>query len=134
MVSVSLADDMCVPMSKVPHAIKAFQQIAHKYGIIIGTYGHAGDGNLHTKVLINPDREENWRDAEKAVDEIFKAVIELGGLSSGEHGIGITKAPWLNGDVGTMERIKNALDPNNIMNPGKMMQWKSSIISHLRYR
>lgn len=134
MVSVSLADDMCVPMSNVPRAIKAFQQIAEKYGIIIGTYGHAGDGNLHTKVLINPDKEENWHDAEKAVDEIFKAVKELGGLSSGEHGIGITKAPWLNGDVMTMELIKNALDPNNIMNPGKIMQWKSSIISHLRYQ
>ena len=134
MVSVSLADDMCVPMSNVPKAIKAFQQIAEKYGIVIGTYGHAGDGNLHTKVLINPNKEENWLDAEKAVDEIFRTVIELGGISSGEHGIGITKAPWLNGDVVTMELIKKALDPNNIMNPGKIMQWKSSVISHLRYR
>jgi glycolate oxidase len=134
MVSVSLADDMCVPMSKIPYAIKAFQDIAKKYNIIIGTYGHAGDGNLHTKVLINPHDESSWINAENAVSEIYKVVISLGGIASGEHGIGITKAPWINGDIYTMECIKKALDPNNIMNPGKMSQWKKGIISHLRYK
>ena len=133
-VSVSLADDMCVPISKIPYAIKEFQEIAKKYDILIGTYGHAGDGNLHTKVLINPKKDEEWRRAEKAVDEIYKAVQRLGGIASGEHGIGITKSPWINGDIKIMEKIKKALDPNNIMNPGKMGQWKGSIISHLRYR
>ncbi len=133
MVSVSLADDMSVPISKVPYAIKEFQEIAKKYGIIVGTYGHAGDGNLHTKVLINPKSQEAWKRAEKAVDEIYKAVRRLGGIASGEHGIGITKAPWINGDIETMERIKRAIDPNNIMNPGKMEQWKGSIIAYLRY-
>jgi len=133
-VSVSLADDMCVPISKIPYAIKEFQEIAKKYNIIIGTYGHAGDGNLHTKVLINPKEEDEWKRAEKAVAEIYKAVERLGGIASGEHGIGISKAPWINGDVETMEMIKKAIDPNNIMNPGKMTQWKGSIISHLRYR
>jgi glycolate oxidase len=134
MVSVSLADDMSVPMSKIPDAIRAFQEIAEKHGIIIGTYGHAGDGNLHTKVLINPKTAENWQSAERAVGEIFRVVAELGGIASGEHGIGITKAPWINGDTATMERVKGAIDPNNIMNPGKMMQWKQGIITHLRYR
>ena len=133
MVSVSLADDMCLPISKIPYAIKEFQKIAKKYGIIIGTYGHAGDGNLHTKVLIDPTKEENWRNAEKAVDEIYKVVYRLNGIASGEHGIGITKAPWMNGDLSTMEKIKKAIDPNNIMNPGKMMQWKKGIIAYLRY-
>jgi len=133
-VSVSLADDMCVPISRIPYAIKEFQEIARKYNILIGTYGHAGDGNLHTKVLINPKEEDEWRRAEKAVDEIYKAVERLGGIASGEHGIGISKAPWMNGDIKTMDMIKKAIDPNNIMNPGKMMQWKGSIISHLRYR
>ncbi|RLF47349.1 MAG: FAD-binding oxidoreductase [Thermoplasmata archaeon] len=134
MVSVSLADDMSVPISKIPYAIKEFQNIARKYGIIVGTYGHAGDGNLHTKVLINPKNVENWKKAEKAVGEIYKVVYELGGIASGEHGIGITKAPWINGDIETMERIKKAIDPNNIMNPGKMDQWKKSIIAYLRYK
>jgi len=134
MVSVSLADDMSVPISKVPYAIKEFQEIARKYGIIVGTYGHAGDGNLHTKVLINPKSPDAWQRAEKAVDEIYKAVNRLGGIASGEHGIGITKAPWINGDIETMERIKAAIDPKNIMNPGKMEQWRKSIIAYLRYR
>jgi len=134
MVSVSLADDMSVPISKIPHAIKEFQSIAKKYGIIVGTYGHAGDGNLHTKVLINPKDGKNWDRAEKAVDEIYKVVYKLGGIASGEHGIGITKAPWINGDIATMEKIKKAIDPNNIMNPGKMAQWKKGIIAYLRYR
>jgi len=133
MISVSLADDMCLPVSKIPHAIKEFQEIAKKYGIVIGTYGHAGDGNLHTKVLINPRKEENWKKAEEAVKEIYKVVHELGGIASGEHGIGITKAPWINGDIETMERIKKAIDPKNIMNPGKMEQWRKSIIAYLRY-
>ncbi|MEM1513664.1 MAG: FAD-binding oxidoreductase [Candidatus Thermoplasmatota archaeon] len=134
MVSVSLADDMCLPISKIPEAIKEFQKIAKKYGIIVGTYGHAGDGNLHTKVLLNPKDENNWKNAEKAVDEIYKTVKKLHGVASGEHGIGITKAPWMDEDAETMEKIKKAIDPNNIMNPGKMMQWKKSIISYLRYK
>jgi len=134
MVSVSLADDMCVPISKIPEAINEFQKIAKKYGIIVGTYGHAGDGNLHTKFLLNPRDEKSWKNAERAVDEIYKTVKKLGGLASGEHGIGITKAPWMDEDAETMEKIKKAIDPNNIMNPGKMMQWKRSIISHLRYK
>jgi len=137
MVSVSLADDMSVPISKIPVAIKKFQEIAKKNGILIGTYGHAGDGNLHTKVLINPTAEGSWKRAEKAVDEIYRVVISLGGTVSGEHGIGISKAPWMQVErkdsLVVMEEIKKAIDPKNIMNPGKIMQWKGSIISYLRY-
>jgi len=137
MVSVSLADDMSVPISKIPVAIKKFQEIAKKNGILIGTYGHAGDGNLHTKVLINPTAEGSWRHAENAVDEIYRVVISLGGTVSGEHGIGISKAPWMQierkDSLAVMKEIKKAIDPKNIMNPGKMMQWHGSIISYLRY-
>lgn len=133
-ISVSLADDMSVPISKIPDAIKSFQKIAGKYGIIIGTYGHAGDGNLHTKILIDPLAEEEWKKAEKVVDEIYKAVYRFGGIVSGEHGIGISKAPWMvKENIELMEKIKKAIDPNNIMNPGKMMEWKGSIIRNLRY-
>ncbi|OYT62497.1 FAD-binding oxidoreductase [Thermoplasmatales archaeon ex4484_30] len=137
MVSVSLADDMSVPISNIPKAIMSFQKVAKKYGIIIGTYGHAGDGNLHTKVLIDPLAEKSWEKAEKAVDEIYKAVLSLGGTVSGEHGIGISKAPWMQKErkemLSVMEAIKKAIDPKNIMNPGKMMQWKGSIIAYVRY-
>ncbi len=136
-VSVSLADDMSVPISHISKAIVAFQQIARDHGIIIGTYGHAGDGNLHTKVLLDPNSQEQWKQAEKAVDKVYGTVLELGGTISGEHAIGISKAPWMQKErqtsLQTMENIKKTLDKNNILNPGKMMQWKGSIISYLRY-
>lgn len=136
-VSVSLADDMSVPISKIPVAIKRFQDIADEHDILVGTYGHAGDGNLHTKVLINPLEEGSWDRAEAAVDAIYRTVLELQGTVSGEHGIGISKAPWMQQErrdtLHLMRAIKQAVDPKNIMNPGKVMQWQGSIIKYLRY-
>jgi glycolate oxidase len=136
-VSVSLADDMAVPMSQIPKAVKAFQEIAKKNGVMIGTYGHAADGNLHTKMLLDPKSKTSWENGEKAVKEIFDAVLELGGTVTGEHGVAISKAPYMQKErptaLETMKAIKKAMDPNNIMNPGKMMDWEGSIISHLRY-
>jgi len=136
-VSVSLADDMSVPISKIPVAIKQFQKIAKRYDVLIGTYGHAGDGNLHTKLLINPLEAGSWNRAEAAVNDIYETVIQLQGTVSGEHGIGISKAPWMQKEhkdaLVMMAQIKKAIDPKNIMNPGKIMQWKGSIIKYLRY-
>ncbi len=136
-VSVSLADDMAVPMSQIPKAVKAFQEIAKKNGVIVGTYGHAADGNLHTKMLLDPKSKKSWENGEKTVGEIFDAVLELGGTVTGEHGVAISKAPYMQKErptaLKTMKTIKKALDPNNIMNPGKMMDWEGSIISNLRY-
>lgn len=136
-VSVSLADDMAVPMSQIPKAVKAFQEVGKKNGVIIGTYGHAADGNLHTKMLLDPKSKTSWKNGEKAVKEIFDAVLELGGTVTGEHGVAISKAPYMQKErptaLETMKAIKKALDPNNIMNPGKAMNWEGSIISHLRY-
>jgi glycolate oxidase len=136
-VSVSLADDMSVPISKLPEAIKRFQEIARNHDILIGTYGHAGDGNLHTKVLINPLEKMSWKRAEAAVNDIYEAVIGLQGTVSGEHGIGISKAPWMQKEradtLAIMAAIKQVIDPHNIMNPGKIMQWQGSIINYLRY-
>ena len=68
-VSVALADDMSVPISKIPQAVVAFQKIAKKHGVVIGTYGHSADGNLHTKMLVEPYSKESWRAGEKAVGE-----------------------------------------------------------------
>ena len=136
-VSVSLADDMAVPISKIPDAVVAFQAIAKRNGVIVGTYGHAADGNLHTKMLLDPTSEDYWQRGEKAVGEIFDAVISLGGTVTGEHGVGISKAPYFQKErasaLGTMSAIKKALDPNNIMNPGKLQEWEGCIIRHLRY-
>jgi len=137
-VSVALADDMAVPISKVPEAVVKFHEISERTGVIFGTYGHAADGNLHTKVLVNPTSQESWDAAEQTVSEIFNAVIELGGTVTGEHGVAISKAPWMmkerQDSLETMKKIKRALDPNNILNPGKIMDWdQGSIIKYLRY-
>ena len=137
-VTVMLADDMSVPISKVPDAITAFQKISDKYDIIVASYGHAGDGNLHTKVLMDPTSKEHWRQAEQAVQEIYDEVLKLDGTVTGEHGVAITKAPFFHKErasvIQTMKAIKRALDPNNIMNPHKLMDWEDGFITHLRYK
>jgi len=136
--TVMLADDMSVPMSAIPRTVKEFQAISDKYDIIIATYGHSGDGNLHTKVLMDPCNEQHWEQAEKAVNEVYEVVARVGGTVTGEHGIGITKAPFMIKERGqavqVMKAIKRALDPNNIMNPHKIMDWEEGFITHLRYK
>jgi len=137
LVSVSLADDMAVPISKIPDAVVEFARIAERNHVIVGTYGHAADGNLHTKMLLNPESPEAWRNGERAVSEIFDVCVKLGGTVTGEHGVGISKAPYFQKErasaLGAMSAIKRALDPNNIMNPGKQQEWQGGIIRHLRY-
>ncbi|MDD1772824.1 MAG: FAD-binding oxidoreductase [Methanomassiliicoccales archaeon] len=137
LVSVSLADDMAVPISRIPEAVVAFHRIADENHVIVGTYGHAADGNLHTKMLLNPCSEDSWKRGERAVGQIFDAVIQLGGTVTGEHGVGMSKAPYMKKERpdawGTMLLLKQAMDPKNILNPGKMMQWEGGIIRDLRY-
>ncbi len=137
LVTVMLADDMAVPMSKVPAAVRAFEEISDKYDIVIASYGHSGDGNLHTKVLMDPSKQAHWDQAEEAVEQIYDKVIELGGTVTGEHGVAITKAPFFlkerASSLNAMRAIKKALDPNNIMNPGKIMDREGKFITDLRY-
>ena len=135
--SVSLADDMGVPISRVPEAVKAFKEISEKYKITIATYGHAGDGNLHTKMLVNPEDPDEWERAVKATDDIFDVCIDLGGTVTGEHGVGIAKSQKFRkeraSELSSIIAIKKAMDPNNILNPGKLEQWEGSILTNLRY-
>ncbi|MBC7187963.1 MAG: FAD-binding protein [Calditrichaeota bacterium] len=135
--TVMLADDMSVPISKVPEAVVRFQEVSDRYDIEIPAYGHAGDGNLHTKVLMDPTNPDHWRQADKAVQEIYDIVLELGGTVTGEHGIGITKTPYFRQEraslIAAMKAVKRALDPNNIMNPHKIQEWENGFITHLRY-
>ncbi len=138
MFMVSLADDMSLPISKIPDAVYGFHKIEKKHEhVVLGVYGHAGDGNLHTIFLIDPRNPEAWKDAEKMVGEMYDLVIDLGGTVSGEHGIGITKAPFMwkekKDSMEVMKRIKRALDPNDIMNPGKNVEWDDGILVDLRY-
>lgn len=136
-VTVMLADDMAVPVSQIPKAVAGIWAISQKYDLIIPPYGHAGDGNLHTKVLMNPTKPEHWKQAQSAVKEIYDLIHSLGGTTTGEHGIGITKAPDFHRErrtaIPVMKAIKQALDPNNIMNPFKVMDWEQGFVHELRY-
>jgi glycolate oxidase len=132
-----LADDMAVPVSQIPKAVAGIWAISQKYDLIIPPYGHVGDGNLHTKVLMNAANPEHWKQAKSAVKEIYELIHALGGTTSGEHGIGITKARDFIRERKTaipmMKAIKGALDPNNIMNPHKIWQWEDDFLHELRY-
>ena len=135
--SVSLADDMGVPVSQVPKAVKAFQEIADRYRVTVATYGHASDGNLHTKMVLDPTDKDEWDRGVQAVNEIFDVCIELGGTVTGEHGVGISKAPNYQKErssvLSSIKAIKAAMDPDNILNPGKSEQWTGPILRNLRY-
>jgi len=120
-----ISEDATVPRSKIPEMMEKLKQIGMKYQLNLVVFGHAGDGNLHPNIITDKRNEEEIKRAEEAVSEIFKAAISLGGTLSGEHGIGILKAPYMVlelGEVGLkmMKIIKEVWDPNNIMNPGKI--------------
>lgn len=122
----TVLEDATVPRSKIPEMLKAIREIAKRYDLLIGTFGHAGDGNLHPTILTDERDKEEMVRVEKAVDDIFKVAISLGGTLSGEHGIGVAKAKYLPlefGDAGvrTLRRIKEALDPEYRLNPGKIV-------------
>ncbi|MBY0120577.1 glycolate oxidase subunit GlcD [Bacillus sp. S/N-304-OC-R1] len=121
----TILEDATVPRSEIANMVKAINEIAEKYDLWICTFGHAGDGNLHPTCLTDARNKEEIARVEKAFEEIFAKAIELGGTITGEHGVGIMKAPYLEmklvkAGVAAMKVIKNSLDPNNIMNPGKM--------------
>lgn len=120
-----ISEDATVPRNKIPEMVKRLREIASKYNLHIPVFGHAGDGNLHPNILADKNNKEEMERVQKAVDEIFQAALELRGTLSGEHGIGIMKKPYLQwelGEVGIeyLRAIKRAVDPNNILNPGKV--------------
>lgn len=107
--------------------LAAIEDIVRRQGLTIATVGHAGDGNLHPTVLVDPDDAQLMERARAAVSEIFRAAIDLGGTLSGEHGIGSAIAPYLGwalgeGGLDLTRRIKAALDPQGILNPGKFTE------------
>jgi glycolate oxidase len=118
-------EDITVPISRIPDIIRQIRKIAETYQLVNVNFGHAGDGNIHTNLMIDQDDAEEVERAHQAVKEIFQAALSLGGTISGEHGIGITKAPYLPMEIGSntqllMQQIKNLFDPNHILNPGKL--------------
>ncbi|WP_298270254.1 FAD-linked oxidase C-terminal domain-containing protein [Geobacter sp.] len=118
-------EDIVVPRSRVPDVIRKIDAIATRYGIPIVNFGHAGDGNIHVNVMIDKEIPGMDEKAHAAIEEIFRAALELGGTMSGEHGVGLAKQPYIPLElspvqIATMQAVKKALDPNNILNPGKM--------------
>lgn len=121
----TILEDATVPRSTIADMILAINRIAVKYGVNICTFGHAGDGNLHPTCTTDARNIEEVHRVEEAFAEIFDEAIRLGGTITGEHGVGLIKAPYLEWKVGEagielMKGIKQAFDPNGIMNPGKI--------------
>ena len=119
-------EDATVPRSKIPDMVKAMQDISKQYDITIGTFGHAGDGNLHPTILTDRRDQNEWERVEAAIAAIFDKALAMGGTLSGEHGTGIAKSCYLEKETSPAtilysRQIKAALDPNNILNPGKII-------------
>lgn len=117
-------EDATVPRSKIPAMIETVNDVAAKYDLLVGTFGHAGDGNLHPSILCDRRDKEEFARVEKAIDELFTRTIEMGGTLSGEHGIGTAKAKWLELETSpaTIEFARNmrrAIDPKRLFNPSK---------------
>lgn len=121
----TILEDATVPRSQIAEMILRTNAIAQKYNVSIATFGHAGDGNLHPTATTDARDQEEVHRVEEAFAEIFAAAIELGGTITGEHGVGLVKAPYLEWKLGeagvdVMKGIKTAFDPLNILNPGKI--------------
>jgi glycolate dehydrogenase FAD-linked subunit len=118
-------EDIVVPRSKVPEVIRKIETIQQRYDIPIVNFGHAGDGNIHVNIMIDKEVPGMEEKAHEAIREVFQAALDLGGTMSGEHGVGLAKQPYIPLElkpeqIAAMQAVKHALDPNNILNPGKM--------------
>ncbi|PNV84037.1 MAG: glycolate oxidase subunit GlcD [Sulfurimonas sp.] len=123
--SKKLNEDVTVPRSALPELLEKFYAIAEKYNVKIPCFGHTGDGNVHTNVMVDGKDPQQVKIAYQAIEEVFQATIDLGGTLSGEHGIGLAKAPYMSmaftpEEMALFKSIKMAFDPNNILNPSKM--------------
>jgi glycolate oxidase len=124
-------EDVAVPRSKVPDMLRAIERIAAKHEVQIGTFGHAGDGNLHPELVF--ERGDARAEALTKViqADLYRAALDLGGTVTAEHGIGVARREWLEIQRGPdavriMRAIKTALDPLGILNPGRVLERRSS--------
>ncbi len=118
-------EDIVVPVNKLPDIVQKISELKKKTGLTMVSFGHAGDGNIHFNIMLDKRDKKKLKKAEKAVEEMFDYTLALGGTISGEHGIGITKAPFLTKEIGKVElalmkKIKNIFDPKGVLNPGKI--------------
>ncbi len=122
-----LNEDIVVPLRSYEKCARLLERLRRDSGLPIPTFGHLGDGNLHVNIMYHRDQPDECRRAEKAVDALMRGVVALGGAISGEHGIGLAKTPFLRlqhppAQIRAMLAVKHALDPNGILNPGKMFE------------
>jgi len=121
-----LGEDITVPRSAIPEAIRRIKRIGTDHGFLIVVFGHAGDGNLHPNILFDKRDDRQWEEVQKIVGEIFRVALDLDGTLSGEHGVGTLKRPYMERALGPLSldvqrRIKEVLDPHGILNPGKVL-------------
>ncbi|CAK8721881.1 GlcD2 [Candidatus Electrothrix aarhusensis] len=120
-----IAEDVVVPRSRIPELVNFIEQLAQELNLIILTFGHAGDGNIHVNIMVDKQNEQEYNSGLKAKERLFERVLSMGGTLSGEHGVGITKSPFLSQELdetalSVMRRLKELFDPHNILNPGKI--------------
>ncbi len=120
-----ISEDIVVPRNRMPALFSCLDELSKAYGIPVPAFGHAGDGNIHVNIMIDRNDPGDTKRAEKLVHALFERVIQMGGTITGEHGIGITKSPYLGMEISRpgielMTRIKKAFDPAGILNPGKI--------------
>jgi glycolate oxidase len=123
----TILEDATVPRSRLPEMVRFVQKTAKKYELTVGTFGHFGDGNLHPTFLANERNKDEIHRVHEAVTDIFAYAVGLGGTISGEHGIGLTKKAFLPGAIGEvnvriLRDLKRVLDPQCILNPGKIFE------------
>jgi glycolate oxidase len=123
--TLSILEDISVPRRKMAQTVKRIEQIAKTHSLKIGTFGHAGDGNLHPTIVIDKDNPIALASVERAMSEIFALALEMDGTITGEHGIGSAKLPYLEARLGSIQMelqrsIKHVFDPSGILNPGRL--------------
>jgi D-lactate dehydrogenase len=119
-------EDVVVPVSRLPDLVGGLERLSRETGIRILSFGHAGNGNLHVNLLVNPDNLDDLARANSCLDALFTLVIELEGTISGEHGVGVLKRDFVQREIdpatlGLMRNIKHQFDPKGILNPGKSL-------------
>lgn len=123
--SHKVAEDVAVPVYRIVDLFEGVARIAEEHELLHACYGHAGDGNVHVNLLYDPQDKDETARAGRAREDVFRLALELGGTLSGEHGVGISKRPYIQWEQGPalldlQRRLKRAFDPLNILNPGKV--------------
>ena len=122
-----LNEDVVVPIQKQAELIRYTLELKKEIGLATPTFGHAGDGNLHVRIMYNRESKADARRAKAAIKKLMQKVVDLGGVITGEHGIGLAKIPFMamqhtKAEIAAMRAIKDALDPKGILNPGKIFE------------